>query len=402
MRSKELNLDSYNTDKITHRYLDVYDPILAPWVGKEIKLLEIGIHKGGSLQLWRDYFRRGAIIGIDIKLPEHFVPGERIQMFEGSQTDKQFLSKVANEVAPEGFDIIIDDASHLGALTKTTFWHLFDNHLKPGGLYVIEDWGTGYLDDFPDGKRFNIANSPLSPIQALSSEAAGKNQKVPFPCHSYGMVGFIKELVDEQGAASVTMGRPIGESRASRFTQLVITPCIVFVSKMAPALSASPNPVPASDGLGRTTISWNSVDGKIYFSESGRDEVLFADSHRGSQDADWIAEGSSYEFRLYNSGHTELLAKVVVTRSKMAPTINASPNPVLASEGLGKTTISWNSANGKIYVSENGCDEVLFANSPGGSQDANWIETGSVYEFRLYNADHSELLEKVVVTKPTA
>ena len=47
MRSKELNLDCYNTDKITHRYLEVYDPILAPWVGKEIKLLEIGIHKGG-------------------------------------------------------------------------------------------------------------------------------------------------------------------------------------------------------------------------------------------------------------------------------------------------------------------------------------------------------------------
>ena len=36
-----------------------------------------------------------------------------------------------------------------------------------------------------------------------------------------------------------------------------------------------------------------------------------------------------------------------------------------------------------IYVSENGRDEVLFAESPGGSQDANWIEAGFVYEFRL-------------------
>jgi len=312
MRSKELNLDCYNTDKITHRYLDVYDPILAPWVGKEIKLLEIGIHKGGSLQLWRDYFRLGAIIGIDIKLPEHFVPGERIQIFKGSQSDKQFLSEVANKTAPEGFDIIIDDASHIGTLTKTAFWHLFDNHLKPGGLYVIEDWGTGYLDDFPDGKRLDAVNSPVASVQSLSSEASNDSMKVPFPCHSYGMVGFIKELVDEQGAASVTTGRPIGESRASRFTQLVITPCIVFVSKMAPALSASPNPAPASEGLGRTTISWNSVDGKVYVSENGRDEVLFADSPGGSQDADWIGAGSSYEFRLYNSDHTRLLDKINV------------------------------------------------------------------------------------------
>jgi hypothetical protein len=142
MRSKELNLDSYNTDKITHGYLEAYDPILAPWVGREIKLLEIGIRKGG-LQLWRDYFRRGVIIGIDIKLPEHFEPGERIQIFEGSQSDKQFLSEVANKVAPEWFDTIIDDASHIGTLTKTAFWHLFNNHLKPGGLLCNRGLGYG-------------------------------------------------------------------------------------------------------------------------------------------------------------------------------------------------------------------------------------------------------------------
>ena len=62
------------------------------------------------------------------------------------------LSVVARKTAPEGFDIIIDDASHFGDLTKIAFWHLFDNHLKPSGLYVIEDWGTGYWSDWTDGK----------------------------------------------------------------------------------------------------------------------------------------------------------------------------------------------------------------------------------------------------------
>src|SRR5215831_19115689 len=226
MRSKELNLNSYNTDKITHGYLQVYDPIFAPWVDKEIKLLEIGIRKGGSLKLWRDYFRRGFIIGIDIKLPEDFVSGERIQMFEGSQSDKKFLSEVANKVAPERFDIIIDDASHIGTLTKTAFWHLFDNHLKPGGLYVIEDWGTGYLDDFTDGKRFDPKPSILD----------------PFPSHSHGMVGFVKELVDEQCAGSITLGRA-EQFRLSNFENLLITEGVVVVTKMEPSLSASPNPV---------------------------------------------------------------------------------------------------------------------------------------------------------------
>ena len=37
-----------------------------------------------------------------------------------------------------------------------------------------------------------------------------------------------------------------------------------------------------------------------------------------------------------------------------------------------------------------------------GSQDANWIKEGFRYEFRLYNAAHTQLLDKVVVTKATA
>jgi hypothetical protein len=54
--------------------------------------------------------------------------------------------------------------------------------------------------------------------------------KVPFPCHSYGMVGFVKELVDEQGAASIAMGNKAGW-RKSKFKNILITPGIVFVTK---------------------------------------------------------------------------------------------------------------------------------------------------------------------------
>ena len=93
MRSKRLNLDAYEIDKIRLGYLDVYDAITAPWIDKEIKLLEVGVYQGGSLKLWRDYFPRGTIVGIDRKLPQHFQRGGRIQVFEGSQADKEFLSK---------------------------------------------------------------------------------------------------------------------------------------------------------------------------------------------------------------------------------------------------------------------------------------------------------------------
>jgi hypothetical protein len=298
MRSKQLDLPAYDTDKIKHDYLELYDPILSPWIDRELTLLEIGIHRGGSLKLWRDYFPHGRIVGIDLELPNNFFPGERIQVFQGSQADTGFLSEIAMKTAPEGFDVIIDDASHIGELTKTTFWHLFDRHLKPGGLYAIEDWGTGYLDDFPDGKKFDPKPSTLD----------------PFPCHSQGMVGFVKELVDEQGAGSITLGRN-EEFRLSKFRSLLVTSGVIFVTKVAPSLSASPNPVPPCDGSGKTTILWNSVDGKIYVSVNGGKEMLFAGSPRGAQEANWIEAGSQYEFRLYNGARSELLATVVVTRA---------------------------------------------------------------------------------------
>jgi hypothetical protein len=299
MRSEELDLSVYDTDKIQHHYLEVYDPVLSPWTDKDVKLLEIGVRRGGSLQLWRDYFPKGMIVGIDIELPQDFIPGERIQLFKGSQADTQFLSQVAAKMVPKGFDIIIDDASHIGELSKTTFWHLFHHHLQPGGLYVIEDWGTGYFDDFPDGKKFDPKPSPLD----------------PFPSHSHGMVGFVKELVDEQAAGSITLGRK-EQFRLSKFASLLITEGVVVVTKMAPRISASPNPVPAGEGPGLTTISWNSVDGKIYVSTNGGEELLFAGSPRGSQDANWIEAGSTHEFRLYNADHNQLLAKVTVTRDQ--------------------------------------------------------------------------------------
>jgi hypothetical protein len=237
MRSQQLNLEKYgDSDKTITPILKYYDPVLAPWVDKEIKLLELGIYKGGSLLLWRDYFPMGTITGIDIGLPDNFTGGERINVFEGSQTDARFLTGVANEVAPGGFDIIIDDASHIGDLTKTAFWHLFENYLKPGGLYAIEDWGTGFFRDFPDGKGYKSRNKVISavlkPIIPIVNTKRRIPVRIPHHSHKYGMVGFIKELIDEQGASDVTKrSYKSNPTRASKFEQMIITPNVVFVKK---------------------------------------------------------------------------------------------------------------------------------------------------------------------------
>ena len=234
MRSTQLSLEQYDSDKIVNRYLEIYDPIFEPWTAKKIVLLELGISKGGSLLLWRDYFPLSTIVGIDRRLPKGFQSTKRIHVFEGNQADPKFLSRVANEIAPDGFDIIIDDASHIGELTKIAFWHLFDNHLKSGGLYVIEDWGTGYWDDWPDGKSLDIeAYFPRRLRNPIWLKIVRKLWlKTPMRCHSYGMVGFVKQLIDEQAAHAVTRKMyKCKAKRESKFENIIITPSIVFINK---------------------------------------------------------------------------------------------------------------------------------------------------------------------------
>jgi hypothetical protein len=82
---------------------------------------------------------------------------------------------------------------------------------------------------------------------------------------------------------------------------------------------AEPNPVPSGPGLGQTKISWATLGGavgEVFVSRDNGPERLFASESVGSAEANWIAAGSHYEFRLYtkNGGTRRLLAKVVVTR----------------------------------------------------------------------------------------
>jgi len=87
-------------------------------------------------------------------------------------------------------------------------------------------------------------------------------------------------------------------------------------------------------------------------------------------------------------------------RSEIVPMVTASLNPVPAHKDTARTIISWNTGTatpGKVYVSMDGQQESLFATSPQGSAPANWIRTGCTYEFRLYDSNHSLLLDKVVV-----
>jgi hypothetical protein len=81
---------------------------------------------------------------------------------------------------------------------------------------------------------------------------------------------------------------------------------------------ATPNPVPAGRGPGKTIVNWYTGDGspgEVYLSIDGGPEKLF--STRTSHHEATINTKNEYEFRLYaGTDHTKLLGSVKVSRDQ--------------------------------------------------------------------------------------
>ena len=125
----------YDTDKVSHGYLPHYQSRFDAIRESSITLLEIGVMKGASLRMWRDFFSQGSIYGIDI-VPAVMFTEDRIKTFSGAQQDATFLGSVAAETGP--LDVVIDDGSHSVNHHLISFEILWP-HLKFGGWYCIED-----------------------------------------------------------------------------------------------------------------------------------------------------------------------------------------------------------------------------------------------------------------------
>lgn len=139
---------AYGSDKWnSHWYAQHYETHFASRRLNKLNVLEIGIGGyddpqggGGSLRMWKTYFPKSNIYGIDI-YDKSFHDQNRIKTFKGSQIDDVFLNQVLKEI--KDIDIIIDDGSHMNEHILHSFEYLFPK-LKNNGFYVIEDIQTSY------------------------------------------------------------------------------------------------------------------------------------------------------------------------------------------------------------------------------------------------------------------
>lgn len=127
-------------------YYDIYDRWFSRYRGEELTVLEVGVDKGGSLELWRKYFGESArIVGADIKEIE--IAGFEIRVAD--QRDFASMRKL-RDIGP--IDILIDDGRHTMDAQITTFRALYPS---VRGLYCVEDTHTSYMKGYGGGYRHN-------------------------------------------------------------------------------------------------------------------------------------------------------------------------------------------------------------------------------------------------------
>ncbi len=127
-------------------YFEVYHDYFQKYIGRTVRMLEIGVAKGGSLQMWKHYFgEKAVIVGIDIDGTCKQYEEDNVYVRIGSQDDPDFLKKACEEFGP--FDIVLDDGSHAVKHQIDSFQILFPL-LKNDGIYLCEDTHTSYWPSF--------------------------------------------------------------------------------------------------------------------------------------------------------------------------------------------------------------------------------------------------------------
>jgi GT2 family glycosyltransferase len=133
------------------QYLGTYERLFAEYQARPVRLLEIGIQNGGSLEIWAKYFPNAqCLIGCDIdplcNLLRYDDP--RISVIVGDAGEPR--TRTAVLTLSERFDLVVDDGSHRSSDIVKAFAAYFPV-LVDGGLFVAEDLHCSYYRDWEGG-----------------------------------------------------------------------------------------------------------------------------------------------------------------------------------------------------------------------------------------------------------
>ena len=216
----------YPSSKNISGFIQLYDKYFTPYRDLEINILEIGVDNGDSLRIWREYFSKANICGIDIDKKNFRINNTNI--LQGDQSDLNFLKSLVSEY--KKFDIIIDDGSHQAKHIIASFNYLF-NYLSDNGLYVIEDLQTSYIPRY-GGSRINLKKkkSSMNFIKSLTDSINYEKNNRPF-FKKNKFDGLIKSINFHQNIVFIYKGESINYFYNQDFKETFSDQIKKFLSK---------------------------------------------------------------------------------------------------------------------------------------------------------------------------
>lgn len=134
--------DYYHTDKhYGHDYFrKVYQTLFEPIRLSVTKFMELGIHEGASVEVWRRFFPNATIFGLD--LTPNFAKLTDFTRIELAQVNTNIEHEVEERARDYSeLDVFMDDGSHVMKDQQITLAAFF-KCVKSGGLYILEDLHT--------------------------------------------------------------------------------------------------------------------------------------------------------------------------------------------------------------------------------------------------------------------
>jgi len=141
-------VDNSKTDKNTvHSYLPLYQELLQGKKDTAKNVLEVGIgnfgdKNGGSIKMWRDFFKNAMIYGLDIldknRVMDELLNDKRVTLYTSTNAyDEQFFKThfLDNQIK---CDVMLDDGPHTLESMKQ-FIKLYSQIMTADGILIVED-----------------------------------------------------------------------------------------------------------------------------------------------------------------------------------------------------------------------------------------------------------------------
>ena len=161
----------YKSQDLVDEYADFFSTAGPRTSGN---VFELGIWEGGSVAFWVECLQPRKHVAADIRQRSDsdyfrkYISARGLETRVNTcwgvdQSDAQVLRDIVRQEFDGPLDLVIDDASHQYLSTRASFEALFPL-MRPGGLYIIEDWAWAHWETYLEQEPGWRTQRPLTEL----------------------------------------------------------------------------------------------------------------------------------------------------------------------------------------------------------------------------------------------